>query len=130
MDLLPEKLFAHCSKFLGKWKSIKQNKFVKKEILFTEHGRSEACFVGVYQKRTAKELYLCYKVCKNAFKLAPDIYVVHETESESALWGAFSSSSKVDRLEEVTRGFTMQDLTLLLEMSSASVIDCNMLKDL
>ena len=51
---------------------------------------------------------------KNAFKLAPDIYVVHETESDSELWGAFSSSSKKDHLVEMNRGFKREDLTLLL----------------
>ena len=83
------------------------NKFTKKEILFSEKGSSSATFVGVYQKRTKNELYLCYKVCKNAFQLAPDIYVVQEVENESVGWGMFSSNSKVDRLEQVTRGFTM-----------------------
>lgn len=75
-DLLPTKIFEHCRKFLSKWKAIRMNKFTKKEILFSEKGVSNATFVGVYQKRTKSELYLCYKVCKNAFKLAPDIYVV------------------------------------------------------
>ena len=75
------------------------NKFTKKEILFSEKGSSSAPFVGVYQKRTKSELYLCYKVCKNAFKLAPDIYVVQEVQSKSVGWGMFSKDSKVDRLE-------------------------------
>lgn len=51
---------------------------------------------------------------KNAFKLAPDIYVVTETESESMMWGAFSSSSKRDSLMEVNRGFKKEDLAVLM----------------
>lgn len=53
---------------------------------------------------------------------------MHEVESDSVLWGAFSSNSKVDRLQEVTRGFNIDDLKLLLEISSASVLDLSVIK--
>lgn len=67
---------------------------------------------------------------KNAFRLAPDIFVVHETESESIGWGAFTSNSKVDRLVENNRGFNTQDLTLLLEMSSFAVLNFDTIKSI
>ncbi len=56
-------------------------------------------------RRTKKELYIAYKVVKNAFKLAPDIYIIHESSSEKALWGAISESSQTDSLAEMPRGF-------------------------
>lgn len=67
--------------FFSKWRTIKCNKFVKKEIIFSEKDTSNAAFIGVYMKRGQTDQYLAYKVCKNAFKLAPDIYVVHESQS-------------------------------------------------
>lgn len=51
---------------------------------------SSANFFGVYLKKGKETIYICYKYIKNAFKLAPDIYVVHESKSESALFGMFS----------------------------------------
>lgn len=124
-DLLkgaPE-LNKHVQEFFAMWQDIKKHRFVKKEILFDMNKMNKACFMGVYMKRGNTELYLCYKVCKNAFKLAPDIYVVHQSESESAFWGAFNSSSKRDVLVDMNRGFTSQDLATLMEMCSFAVLD-------
>ena len=67
--------------FFGGIKKARIDKFKKMEILFSTNATSNACFIGAYFKRTKTECYLCYKVVKNAFKLAPDIYVVHVTES-------------------------------------------------
>jgi hypothetical protein len=83
-------------KFFSKWNTYKVDKFKKMEILFSDNITSNASFMGAYFKRTKKEVYLCYKVVRQAFQLAPDIYIVHECESDSVFWGAVSSSSKRD----------------------------------
>ncbi len=99
------------------------------ETLFSEN-TSNACFVGAYLKRTDKELYICYKIVKNAFRLAPDIYVVHETESDSVFWGALSSSSKRDVLKEMNRGFKKEDLAVLMDIASFSLLDATIINEL
>ena len=91
---------------------------------------SSACFFGVYFKKGVKGMYICYKFIRNAFRLAPDIYVLHESESESAVFGAFKSTSKRDYIQELNRGFTREDLTCLLEMASAAVLDLGMVNSL
>lgn len=112
--LLSPSHFEFIDKFFRDWKKARLRNFNKMEILFSTNTTSNAAFIGAYYKRTEKEIYLCYKVVKNAFKLAPDIYVVTETESESMMWGAFSSSSKRDSLMEVSRGFKKEDLEVLM----------------
>lgn len=109
---------------------MKIDKFKKLEIMFSDNTTSNASFVGAYFKRTKQELYLCYKVVKHAFKLAPDIYVVHETESDSVFWGAVSSSSKRDVLQEMTRGFKKEDLAVLMEIASVSLLDATIINEL
>ena len=130
VDQVPAKIYAVASKFLDKWKVIPQFKMIKQEILFDMNSTSSACFFGVYFKKGEKNMYICYKFIKNAFQLAPDIYVLHESESESALFGSFKSSSKKDYIEELNRGFTREDLTCLLEMASASVLNLDMIGSL
>jgi hypothetical protein len=80
-DLLPKAILDYCVKFFGKWKSMTIFKFHKKEILFDYNSSSSACFAGVYFRAKGDKVFVAYKFIKNAFKLAKDIYVVHETES-------------------------------------------------
>lgn len=103
---------------------------VKQEILYDMNSTSSACFFGIYFKKGVKGLYVCYKFIKNAFKLAPDIYVLHESETETAVFGMYKNTSKRDYLQELNRGFTREDLTCLLEMASAAVLDLGMVGSL
>lgn len=56
--------------------------------------------------------------------------MIHESESESAVFGMFKTSSKRDYLEELNRGFTREDLTCIMEMASASVLNLEMVHEL
>lgn len=96
------------------WEDLHMHKFVKKQILFSRQDSSYASFVSVYFKRLKNRLYIGYIFAKNAFELAPDLYVVQKVESDSVFWGASTSKSQVDQLIEVRRGFKKADLEMLM----------------